>query len=152
MSTTITGHDIDAFAIAPVGMASARCLIHKTDTREQWSTMSQAARDFVCDEGRNLRFITEFHGDDIDVIPVMCDLSGLARTIRSEKLAMAYGQWPGETFAWQWHPGGRAEPLVIALADSTPFNEDDYGTQTWRVTREDGRVIVEVPVRIDGRA
>jgi hypothetical protein len=155
VSITTTDHDIEPFAIEGNGMVSARCLIHGTDTREQWSTLSQAARGFFCDGGLDLRFVTEFHGedvDDVDVVPFMHDLSGLARKIHGDAEARAYGLCYGETLAWQWHPRGRVEPLVITLAGSTPFGEDDYGTQIWRVTgAADGRVIVEVRVRIDGR-
>ncbi len=48
--------------------------------------------------------------------------------------------------------GRRVEPLTITLDRMTEFGEDDYATQTWKVTGEDGRVILSLPVRIDGRA
>ena len=92
MTATATYHDIEPYAVERNGMASARCLTHLTATAEQWPTMSQAARGFCCDEGRNLRFITEFSGEDLDLIPVMRDLPGLARTIRSD--AQRWRRWP----------------------------------------------------------
>ena len=151
-TTSATYHDVEPYAVEGNGMASARCLTHLTATTEQWPTMSGAAHGFRCDEGRNLRFITEFSGEDLDVIPIMRDLSGLARTIRSDAEARTYTGEDGQTSAWLWHAGGRIEALTITLAGSTGFGEDDYATQTWTVTGEDGRVILSVPVRIDGRA
>ncbi len=152
MTATATYHDIEPYAVERNGMASARCLTHLTATAEQWPTMSQAARGFCCDEGRNLRFITEFSGEDLDLIPVMRDLPGLARTIRSDAEAHAQMQEYGHTSAWPWRGGGHVEPLTITLDRMTEFGEDDYATQTWKVTGEDGRVILSLPVRIDGRA
>jgi hypothetical protein len=153
MATTATYHDIEPCPVEGTKMASARCLTHGTTTTEQWPDMGQAARGFRCDDGRNLRFVTEFTADDPDPDPpVMRDLSGLARAVRSDAEAHAYGQDYGHTSAWMWHGGGRAEPLTIALASATGFGADDYATQTWQVTGEDGRVILEVTVPIDGRA
>lgn len=152
MTTTATYHDVEPYAVEGSGIASARCLTHQTTTTQQWPTMSQAGREFCCDEGRNLRFITEFHGDDIDVTPVMRDLSGLARTIRSDAEAKAYGQRYGETRAWLWLGGGRVEPVEITLDHMSRFDLNDYASQTWNVTGTDGRLIVSVRARIDGRA
>lgn len=151
-TTTETYHDIEPFAITDVdGRASARCLTHMTSTTEKWGTFGAAAREFICDE-QDQRFVTEFHGADIDVTPAMHDLSGLARAIRSDAESNAYGQSYGYTEAWLWHPGGRTEPLTIKLGLMTGFNEDDWATQEWAVHGEDGRLITTVPVRIDGRA
>ena len=82
----------------------------------------------------------------------MRDLPGLARTIRSDAEAHAQMQEYGHTSAWPWRGGGHVEPLTITLDRMTEFGEDDYATQTWKVTGEDGRVILSLPVRIDGRA
>ena len=151
-TTSATYHDVEPYAVEGNGMASARCLTHLTATTEQWPTMSGAAHGFRCDAGRNLRFITEFSGEDLDLIPVMRDLSGLAKTIRSDAEGHAYMQDHGHTSAWLWHAGGHIEALTIALAGSTGFDGDDYATESWTVIGEDGRVILSVPVRIDGRA
>jgi hypothetical protein len=152
MTMTATYHDVEPYAVEHSGMASARCLTHQTATAEQWPTMSQAARDFRCDEGRNLRFITEFSGEDLDLIPVMRDLSGLARTIRGDAEAHAQMQDHGHTSAWLWLGDGRVEPLEITLDHMSEFDLNDYASQTWKVSGADGRVIVSVRVRIDGRA
>jgi len=156
IKTQTTYHDIEPYAIEGSGMVSARCRTHSTATAEKWDTFPQAARGFMCDQA-GARFVTEFHGDDIEVIPVMRDLSGLARVLREDAEAAAYGEVYGATRAWQWHQGGHAEPLTITLcarsnAGQRSFGEDDYMVQTWRVTGEDGRVVTEVTVRIDGRS
>lgn len=49
------------------------------------------------------------------------------------------------------HAGGHAEPLTVTLAGMTGFDADDYAAQTWKVTGEDGRVILLLRVPIDGR-
>jgi hypothetical protein len=152
MTTTVTDHDIEPYLVEGTKMASARCLTHGTTTLEQWPDMGQAARGFCCDGGLNFRFVAEFTADDLDLDPpVMRDLSGLARAVRSDAEARAYGQDFGHTSAWLWHGAGRVEPLRIALARATGFNADDYATQTWQVRGDGGRLILEVPVRIDGR-
>ena len=152
MTSTTTRHDIQPYAVERDGMASARCYIHMTTTTERWATMGQAARGFICDEGHALRFITEFHGEDLMVTPVMRDLSSLARTIRQDMEDLSMGQVYGETRAWQWHGDGRAEALRVKLVSESAFDETDYAWQTWQVTGEDGRVVAEIPVRIDGRS
>ncbi len=152
MAVTDTYHNIETYAVEGAGMFSARCKAHDAATAERWPTARQAARGFFCDEGRNLRFITVFTGESLDMIPGMCDLSGLARTIRADAEAHAQMQKIGQTSAWLWGGEGHLMPLVISLdpaAQTTPFGADDwlhrYVTQRWNVTTEDGTVILSVP-------
>lgn len=152
MTTTATYHDVEPYAVEGSGMASARCLTHQTTTTQQWPTMSQAGREFCCDGGRNLRFITEFSGEGPDPVPVMRDLSGLARAVRTDAEARAYANDDGHTTAWLWLGCGRVEQLEITLDHMSTFDLNDYASQTWNVAGADGRLIVSVRVRIDGRA
>jgi hypothetical protein len=154
MTTTETDtyHDIEPHAVRGNGMASARCRTHQAETAEQWPTMGEAARGFRCDGGLGLRFVTESSGDGTDPVAAMRDLSGLARVISADAEARAYAHDDARTSAWLWHSGGRVEALQITLDHMGEFDEDDYATQTWKVTGADGRDILTVPVRIDGRA
>jgi hypothetical protein len=149
---TETEHDIEAYAVQRTGMASARCLTHKTDTTEQWTTLSAAAQGFRCDEGRNLRFITETTVDQDTPVPVMRDLSGLTRLVHGDAEARAYGIDDPDTRAWLWLGGGRLEPLEIDMQHMSEFDENLYAVQTWAATRFSGEVIATAHVRIDGRA
>lgn len=149
MATDTTHHHVEPYAVEDTGRASARCLTHMTVTAERWPTMSHAARGFCCDEGRHLRFVIEISGADLDPIPVMRDLSGLARIIHDPQ-ARVHIQDERHTSAWLWHAGGRVEPLRVALTGVTGLDSDDYATHTWTVTGEDGCVILSVPIRIDG--
>ena len=151
-TSTDTYHDIEPYMLEGTDSVSARCLTHMTTTTERWPDFRGAGRGFVCDEGKGLRFVTEFHGDDIDVTPRMVDLSGLCRIIRSDAEASAYGQEYGHTKAWLWCGDGKTSALTISVARAAEFDEDQWATQTWRIARHSGRVIAEVPVLIDGRA
>jgi hypothetical protein len=150
--TETTYHDIEPYVVKFSGKASARCLTHQVVTTEQWHDMAAAGRGFACDEGRGLRFITEAGDGDGAPIPVMRDLSGMARMVRADAEGRAYTGDDAHTRAWLWLGAGRVEPLEITLHNVTPFDLNDYATQTWTVTGEDGRLIVSFPVRIDGRA
>jgi hypothetical protein len=147
-----TYHDIEPYAVKSNGAATAHCLTHNTTTSEIWGTLSAAVREFRCDEGRNLRFITESdHGDGAPV-PVMRDLTGLARLVRHDAEDRAYCGDDHQTRAWLWAGGGNLEPLTIDMTHMSEFNADSYATQTWQVTAADGQVIVSVRVQIDGRS
>ena len=152
MTATATYHDIEPYTVKVNRMASARCLTHQTDTTEQWHDTRAAARGFVCDEGRSLRFIIETETDDTAPVPVMRDLTGLARAVRASAEIRAYCGYDSRTTAWLWLGDGQTERLEIALDRASEFDSDDYATETWTVTGADGRVIASVPVRIDGRA
>jgi hypothetical protein len=152
-----TDHDIQPYAM-PVDFGgrvrgySARCTVHNASTSETWGNWSQAGREFHCDGGKELRFVTEFRGDDIDTTPGLCDLSGLARIVRGDAEAHAYGQDYGTTRAWLWLGAGQVEEVAITLAWVRPFDLNDYATQCWQIARQDGTVLTEVHVRIDGRS
>lgn len=148
--TTTTEHDIQPYATKG-GDVAARCLTHNTVTTENWPDTGRAMCGFRCDEGRRDRFITVLDGPGLDA-PVMRDLTGLARVVAGDVEARAYGYEDGVTAVWMWHEGGKLERLTIALDHAMPFDSDDYATETWKVTGEDGRVILTVPVLIDGRA
>jgi hypothetical protein len=131
---------------------TARCTIHNAVTLETWSSFSQAGSDFRCDGGHNLRFLHEFHGDGIDRIPGFLDLSGVARLVRGDAEARAYGADYGETHVWLWLGGGRTEELVITLAWIMPFALQNYATQCWQIARQGGAVLAEVHIKIALRA
>jgi hypothetical protein len=152
MTATDTYHDIEPYAVQGSGRASARCRTHGTDTAEQWPDMSAAGRGFRCDEGRGWRFITETETDDGPAVPVMRDLSGLARVVRGDAEQRAYCGSDMCTSAWLWLGGGKLEQLAILLDSATGYDDSDYAYETWAVTGADGRLVTAVRVRIDGRS
>jgi hypothetical protein len=152
MTAAETYHDIEPYVLSGHGKATARCLTHQTVTSEQWHDLAAAGRGFTCDEGRNLRFITETSTDNARPVPVMRDLSGLVRIVRADVENRAYTGDDVLTTAWLWLGGGRLEALEITLDTVTPYDRNDYAVETWKVAGEDGRLIASVRVRIDGRA
>jgi hypothetical protein len=122
MTTAGTDHDIEPYVLSGSGKATARCLTHQTDTREQWHDLAAAGRGFVCDEGRALRFIIETAtgADGIASVPVMRDLSGLARMVRAAIEAHAYTNDDMLTAAWLWLGRARVEALNITLDTVRP--------------------------------
>jgi hypothetical protein len=144
-------HDIESYAIGD--KVSVRCLTHDTDTMEQWNSVRDAIRDFACDGGLGLRFIIETEAGIHDsTVVVMRDLSGLARAVHNAVEARTYGWDDTPTRAWLWLGDGRTEPLDLKPAGMSDYDEDDYAVVTTNVTGADGRVIIAVRVRIDGRS
>jgi hypothetical protein len=154
MTATGVDHDLDIVNVRRSGLVTVQCRTHGVATTEEWEITSAAARDFRCDQGAGLRFITEYTGDDpADTYPRFCDLSGLSRGVHDNARDHAYGHVDQDRVirAWQWHGDGRAEPLTITMAAVTESDDEDYYTQTWAVSYEGNRTLLSITVRIDGR-
>ena len=154
MTMTDQQHDLAPVTVNGVAyeQVSLCCLTHGSSTREHWPTRGAAAADFRCDMGAGLQFILDTTYGDAAPAAVMCDLSGLARRVRGDAEARAYRDDDGQTRAWLWAGGGNLEPLQVSMQHMSKYNEDGYAVQTWQVAGENGRVLTEVRVRIDGRA